>query len=351
MPTIYDVAKRAGVSAMTVSRVINGKKDVKPETREKVIKAIEELGYVPNSLARSFVLQKTKTIGLVITDITNPFFTTLARGVEDTAMKNQFSVIFCNTDEDPEKEVLYLELLARKRVDGVILASASGKRTPLKSLLIEGIPVVLIDREVDGLEDLDIVKGDSVHGAYLLTKHLINLGYRRIGIIVGNKNISTAEDRVEGYKKALIESGIPIEEELIKFSRYSKEGGYISTKELLSLEDPPTAIFGGNNFIAIGAMIAIREEGLRVPEDIALVSFDDIESLSEVYPFFTVVTQPAYSMGVIATELLIRRVENKDRVRERRKVILQPELIIRGSAGENLVKEVREEGEKVKDKV
>ncbi|MEM3062908.1 MAG: LacI family DNA-binding transcriptional regulator [Nitrososphaerota archaeon] len=339
MPTIYDVAKRAGVSAMTVSRVINGKKDVKPETRDKVLKAIEELGYVPNSLARSFVLQRTKTIGLVITDITNPFFTTLARGVEDTAMKNQFSVIFCNTDEDPEKEVLYLELLARKRVDGVILASASGKRTPLKSILLSKIPVVLIDREVDGLEDLDIVKGDSVYGAYLLTKHLINLGHKRIGIIVGSKNISTAEDRVEGYKKALVEAGIDIDDELIRFARYSREDGYKVTKELLNLENPPTAIFGGNNFIAVGAMMAIRDSGLRVPEDIALVSFDDIESLSQVYPFFTVVTQPAYSMGVISAELLIRRIEDKDRVRERRKVILQPELIIRESAGEKLIKE------------
>ena len=251
MPTIYDVAKRAGVSAMTVSRVINGKKDVKPETRERVLKAIEEIGYVPNSLARSFVLQRTRTIGLVITDITNPFFTTLARGVEDTAMRNQFSVIFCNTDEDPEKEVLYLELLARKRVDGVILASASGKRTPLKSILVRNIPVVLIDREIEGLDDVDIVKGDSVYGAYLLTKHLIELGHRRIGIIVGSKNISTAEDRVEGYKRALKDAGIPLDEELIKFGKYSRESGYNFTKELLSLENPPSAIFGGNNFIAV----------------------------------------------------------------------------------------------------
>ncbi len=345
MPTIYDVAKKAGVSSMTVSRVINGKRDVKPETREKVLKAIEEIGYVPNSLARSFVLQKTKTIGLVITDITNPFFTTLARGVEDTAMNNQFSVIFCNTDEDPEKELLYLEVLARKRVDGVILASASGKRTPLKSLFIKNIPVVLIDRGIEGLDDLDVVKGDSVQGSYLLTKHLISLGHRWIGIIVGDRNISTAEDRVEGYRRALAESGILVDENLIKFSRYSRDGGYNSTKELLSLEDRPTAIFGGNNFIAIGALVAIRELGLKVPEDIALVSFDDIESLSQVYPFFTVVNQPAYSMGVIAAELLIRRIEGMDTVEETRKVILQPELIIRESAGERLAEGVR--GEKV----
>lgn len=345
MPTIYDVAKRAGVSAMTVSRVINGRRDVRPETKEKVLKAIEELGYVPNSLARSFVLQKTKTIGLVITDITNPFFTTLARGVEDTAMKNQFSVIFCNTDEDPEKELIYLELLARKRIDGVILASASGKKTPLKSLLIKNIPIVLVDRNVEGLEDVDIVKGDSVYGSYILTKHLIELGHKKIGIIVGNKNISTAKDRVEGYKRALIEAGIDIDERLIRFSKYSKEGGYDSTKELLSLEDRPTAIFGGNNFIAIGAMIAIRELGLKVPEDVALVSFDDIESLSQIYPFLTVVTQPAYSMGVIATELLIRRIEGRDKIDEKREVILKPELIIRESAGENLMREVRVEKE------
>ena len=340
MATIYDVARKAGVSPMTVSRVINGRRGVRPETREKVLRAIEETGYIPNSLARSFVLQQTKTVGLVIPDITNPFFTTLARGVEDTAAKSQFGVIFCNTDESHEKEVMYLEFLARKRVDGVILAPASRKRHSLKLLLSRNVPVVLVDREIEGLEnlDLDIVKGDSVYGAYILTQHLIRLGHRRIGIIVGSREISTAEDRVEGYRKALEEAGIPLDESLIRFSSYSEEGGYTATKELLALEHRPTAIFGGNNFIAIGAILAIRELGLRVPEDVALVCFEDIDFLSKVYPFLTVVTQPAYSMGVIATELLIRRIENRDKIRERREVVLKPELIIRESAGEKLVR-------------
>jgi LacI family transcriptional regulator len=338
MPTIYDVAERAGVSAMTVSRVINGKRDVKPSTKEKVLKAIEELGYVPNSFARSFVLQKTSSIGLIISDITNPFFTTLARGVEDTAMKNQFNVILCNTDEDPEKEQIYLEVLLRKRIDGIILASASGKRGPLKNILMRDLPLVLIDRRIEHLDSVDVVRGDNVLGAYLLTKHLTSLGHRRIGIIVGNRHISTATERVEGYKRALTESGIPVEEGLIRFGRYSKEDGYRLAKDLLTMDNPPTAIFGGNNFIAIGAIRAIRDLGLKVPEDVGLVSFDDIESLSEVYPFFTVVTQPAYSMGVIATELLIRRIEGRDKVKEKREVVLQPELIIRESAGEKLMK-------------
>ncbi|MGB9682651.1 MAG: LacI family DNA-binding transcriptional regulator [bacterium] len=338
MPTIYDVAERAGVSAMTVSRVINGKRDVKPSTREKVMKAIEELGYVPNSFARSFVLQKTSSIGLVISDITNPFFTTLARGVEDTAMKNQFNVILCNTDEDPEKEQIYLEVLLRKRIDGIILASASGKRGPLKNILMRDVPLVLIDRKIEHLDSVDVVRGDSELGSYLLTRHLVSLGHKRIGVIVGSRHISTALERVEGYKRALKESGIPIEEDLIRFGRYSKEDGYKLAKALLTMEKPPTAIFGGNNFIAIGAIKAIRELGLRVPEDVGLVSFDDIESLSEVYPFFTVVTQPAYSMGVIATELLIRRIEGRDKVKEKREVVLQPELIIGESAGEKLRK-------------
>ena len=325
---------------MTVSRVLNEKKGVSPDTRKRVLKAIEETDYIPNSLARSFTLQKTKTIGLVIVDIANPFFTTLARGVENIAAKNRFSVIFCSTDENQEKEALYLEILARKRVDGVILAPASKKGASLKSILIKRIPIVLVDRELESSEDfnLDIVKEDSVHGAYILTKHLINLGHRRIAIVVGGREISTAEERVKGYKKALIEAGIPIEDSLIRFSNYSEEGGYTTTKELLRMLERPTAIFGGNNFIAVGAVAAIKEAGLRIPHDVALVSFGDIDFLSRIYPFFTVVTQSAYSMGAIAAELLIRRIEGKEKVQEKREVVLKPELVIRESAGELLIR-------------
>ncbi|MEN2985035.1 MAG: substrate-binding domain-containing protein [Dictyoglomaceae bacterium] len=341
MVTIKDVARKAGVSIMTVSRVINGKRNVKEETREKVLKAIEELGYVPNSIARSLTLKKTATIGLVISDITNPFFTTVARGVEDTAISKHFTVILCNTDENPEKESMYVEVLAKNKVDGVIFTSASGKKTPLKSLFMKNIPLVLIDRTIEGLEDVDIVRGDSVSGAYILTKHLIDLGHKRIGIIVGSKSISTAVDRVEGYKKALMDSHIPIDESLIKInenSKFSKEDGYRLTKELLNMKNPPTAIFGGNNLMAIGAILAIREMGLSIPEDISLVSFDDIESLSEVFPFLTVVKQPAYTMGVLATELLIRRIENKDKIKEKREILLKPELIIRRSTAPPKIK-------------
>lgn len=213
----------------------------------------------------------------------------------------------------------------------------------MKSLLARGIPVVLVDREVDGLRDMDvdIVKGDSVYGAYILTKHLLGLGHRRIGIIVGSRDISTAEDRVRGYRQALEEAHVPIDDSLIRFATYSEEGGYRETKLLLLREDRPSAIFGGNNFIALGAMTAIRELGLRIPEDVALVCFEDIDFLSKFSPFLTVVAQPAYSMGVLATELLLRRIEGQDRIRERREVVLKPELVIRESAGEKLPREVR----------
>ncbi len=334
MTTIYDVAKEAGVSPMTVSRVINGKRGVKPETREKVLKAIEKLGYTPNSLARSFVLQKTHTIGLIISDITNPFFTTLARGVEDTAMGKNYSVILCNTDEKPEKEQIYLEVLARKRIDGILLASSTGKKSTLKTIFLRNIPLVLIDRKIEGLDNVDVVKGDNVFGAYLLIKNLIDLGHRRIGIILGYKHISTFYERLEGYKKALMEANLPIDDTLIKFGKPSKDSGFKLTMELLNMPNPPTAIFGGNNFISIGVMIAIRELGLKIPDDISLVSFDDIEVMSQVYPFLTVISQPAYSMGVIATELLIRRIEDKDKIKEKREIILKPELIIRESVRE-----------------
>jgi len=328
--TIRDVAERAGVSPITVSRVINDSGYVSDETRREVEAAIEELNYVPNILARSLRSKRTHTLALVITDVTNPFWTTIARGVEDKAVENGFSVILCNTDEDPEKEQSYLEVLLQKRVDGVIIAPVTSHGANLHSLSRLGVPYVVIDRRVEGM-DTDLVTGDSVGGAYELTKHLIELGHRRIGIIAGPEQVSTADDRLAGYLKALEEFDIPVDEALIKRGQFNQEAGYELTKKLLELEEWPTALFAGNNFIAIGALTALWELEVRVPDEMALVTFDEIPHLSAVYPFLTVAAQPAYDMGNIATELLLERLDG--RREENREVVLPTRLILRQSSG------------------
>lgn len=335
MVTIKEVAERAGVSAMTVSRVINDNKYVSPETREKVKRAMEELGYVPNALARGLITKETHVLGLVVSDITNPFFTTIARGVEDTAIKNGFNVILCNTDEDIEKERRYIDLLLRKRVEGIILSPADcNKRENMEQIISRNVPLVLIDRCVKGLH-ADCVYSDSTGGAYSLTKHLIGLGHRRIGIITGPKRTSTALDRVKGYKRALQEEDLSIEEELIRWGeKYSREDGYINAIELLNLDRPPTALFGGNRLITVGMLRAIRELNLRIPDDISVVSFDEVEDISLTNPFLTVISQDSYAMGVAATEQLLKRIREDDKSREdRQKIVLQPRLIIRESCG------------------
>lgn len=333
MATIKDVAERAGVSVMTVSRVINNNGYVSRATKEKVEKAMEELGYVPNALAHGLITKRTHVLGLIVSDITNPFFTTIVRGVEDLAIKNGFNIILCNTDEDVEKEKKYIELLLRKRVDGIILSPADcSRRDSVDQIIRRNVPLVLIDRCIKGL-DIDCVYSDSTFGAYELTKYLISLGHRRIGIIVGPKRISTAVERIEGYKRALNEANITLDNSLIKWGeKYSREDGYSHTLTLLKMDNPPTAIFGGNRLITVGILRAIRELGLRIPEDISVISFDEVEDISVTNPFLTVVSQNPYTIGMIATELLLKRIREGGRfIDPPKNIILKPEIIIRKS--------------------
>lgn len=329
MANIRDVARRAGVSPVTVSRVINNAGPVSDETRSKVEAAIEELNYVPNIMARSLRSRRTDTLALVITDVTNPFWTTVARGVEDKAVENGFSVILCNSDEDPEKLENYVQLLIQRRVDGVVIAPVRKDASPLRSFSQHGIPYVVIDGRVDGI-DTDLVVGDSVGGAYGLTKHLIELGHRRIAIIAGPEQAPTADDRLEGYLQALQEAKIPIDERLIERGAFDQESGCELTLQLLELEERPTALFAGNNLIGLGALVALQTRGIRVPDEMAVVAFDELPQLSAVYPVLTVAAQPAYEMGAIATELLLERLTGKRT--ERREVVLETKLILRRSS-------------------
>lgn len=331
MSTIADVAKRAGVSAMTVSRVINNSGYISQETRQRVEQAIAELGYVPNALARGLRFKQTKTLALVLTDITNPFFTTLARGVEDTASAQGFSVIFCNTDESKEKETSYLNVLVQKQVDGVLLVPAQSAPESVTFLRERGVRFVVLDRRIPDT-DTDTVRGDSEQGAYALVRHLLELGHRRIAALSGPEVVSTAADRVAGYRRALAESGLMPEPELVRYGSFTQESGYRMAQAALALAQPPTALVTGNNFIAIGALRALREAGLRVPDDISLVTFDDLPAAVIIDPFLTVAAQPAYEMGRRATALLLERLAEGGPPAPQ-EIVLPAKLIVRRSSG------------------
>lgn len=311
MSTLRDVARRAGVSTMTVSRVVNRTGYVRPETRKRVEAAVVELGYVPNTLARSLRFKRTKTLALVMTDITNPFFTTLARGVEDVASDHGFNVIFCNTDECEQKQTDYLTVLVQKQVDGVLLVPARSSAEPIHFLQQHGIAVVVLDRRVPGAE-VDIVRCDSREAAQGLTQLLLDIGHRRIAMLAGPVDVSTASDRVAGYRRAFIEAGLDVPEDLVFSDAYTVAGGRRMATDALAAKPPPTALFAANNFIGIGAYHVLRDQGLRVPADLSLVAFDDLPPTVALDPFLTVAAQPAEEMGRRATELLLRRLSQND---------------------------------------
>lgn len=311
MSTIRDVAQRAGVSSMTVSRVLNSTGYVSLTTRLRVERAIAELGYVPNTLARSLRQKRTKTLALVLSDITNPFFTTLARGVEDVASNHGFNVIFCNTDESVRKQEEYLTVLVQKQVDGILLVPATSAPEPITFLQQHGIAVVVIDRRVPGVV-VDVVRGESQQAACQLTQLLLKLGHQQIALLSGPTDVSTARDREAGYRCAHQDAGQPILEALIFNDAFTVPGGERMATLALASPVRPTALFAANNFIAIGAYSVLRKQGINVPSNLSLVAFDDLPPSMLLDPFLTAATQPADEMGRRATELLLARLEEKE---------------------------------------
>ena len=328
MATIRDVAKRAGVAPMTVSRVLNNSGYVSPETRTRVEAAAGELNYVPNMLARSFRSQRTDTLALIVTDITNPFWTTVARGVEDVANKQGYTVIFCNTDENEEKQTQYLSMLVSRRVDGVLLTPARSQPEPVRMLQQQGVEVVVLDRRVPGAE-VDVVRSASTVGARRLTDYLIEQGHRRIAMLGGPTDVSSANERVDGYRRALQEAGIKFDPALVFRSAFTVGAGREVAEACLQLTPMPTAIFAANNFIAAGAIQAIGEAGLDVPDDISIVSFDDLSSSYLTEPFLTVMAQQAYELGATAARRLLQRIEQPEL--EPEEIVLSTDLIVRES--------------------
>jgi LacI family transcriptional regulator len=328
--TIREVAKKAGVSPATVSRVISQFGYVSEATRNKVLTTIRELGYRPNTIARSMVTKATHTIGLVVTDITNPFFTLIARGVEDTASGAGFSVIFCNTDESEAKEDEYLNALLQKQVDGILLVPVRTTTQSIRFIQAQGVAVVVLDRRIPGVA-IDSVRCDSEGGAYGLVRLLLNLGHRQIAMLTGPAGISTSEDRAVGYRRALTEAGLSYRPELVHYGAFNQTSGYAMTQQALAAPVRPTALFAANNFVALGALKALQDAGLRVPEDVALVAFDDLPSVLVTSPFLTVAAQPAYEMAKVATNLLLAQLAGS---KDRQEIVLPTELVVRRSSGD-----------------
>jgi LacI family transcriptional regulator len=330
MPTIQDVAKRAGVAPITVSRVINNTGYIRDETRQKVEAAIAELGYVPNSLARGLRVKQTKTIGLVLTDITNPFFTILARGAEDVASRAGFNVFLCNTDESEEKQMGYLKALLQRQVDGILLVPARSTMLPIEMIRSTGTAVVVIDRQITSSQ-VDVLRCESVSGSQRLISHLLELGHTRIAVLTGPQGVSTAQDRVAGYEKALIDRGIAVDKSLIMYGRFTQDSGYEMAQKAISFSPLPTALFATNNFIAVGAVRAVQESGLQIPQDISIVTFDDLPDSLVINPFFTAIGQPSYEMGYRAAELLLARLSGEEKGNYR-EIILPTKFFIRASS-------------------
>ena len=332
MATIHDVAKRAGVAPITVSRVINRSGYASPETRARVEAAVAELGYVPNRLASSLRSKRTRTLALVITDITNPFFTTVARGVEDTASDAGYTVVFCNTDESEIEETKYLQVLLQQRVDGILLVPAGGAPDSIDLIRKQSTPVVVLDRRMPPGVNVDTVRCENEAGAYQLVKILLELGHRHIAILSGPLGVSTAEDRLSGYRRAMRESGIDDLAQAVVHGAFNRASGFAMMQEVLTYTPRPKAIFAANNLICIGALHAIQETGWRVPEDFAMVTFDDLPLSLLAFPFFTVAAQPAYDMGQRATELLLARLAH-GAPEQCQEIILPTQIIVRQSSG------------------
>ena len=338
--TMKDVAAHAAVSVATVSAVLNGNKYVSSGLTQRVRESIKQLGYERNSLAQGLKMQTSHAIGLIISDITNPFFTSVVRGVEDVANTRNFSLILGNTDEDLKKEKSYIRLLESKRADGLIVAVTAGSHEYLHAWPARHLPLVSIDRSLFAL-GIDSVLVDNIAGARKAVEHLIKLGHRRIGVVTGIPGITTTEERLTGYKQALEAHGIPFDPTLVAVADSRVEGGKFGTLQLLTQGTTrPTAFFVMNGLMVIGALQAITEVGLCCPQDIALVGFDDFEWAAVMHPRLTTVRQPTYEIGRRAAQILFERLEKRDTVPQ--EVRLLPQLIIRESCGAPLQVSTRE---------
>lgn len=329
--TIKDVARKAGVSPATASRVAGNYGYVSKAIRQKVQAAIQELGYLPNTVARSMVTKSTHTLGLVVTDITNPFFAHLMRSIEDATWEAGYTLFLANTDENVKREEAIIQTILEKQVDGVILVPATSQATPhLEHFIQQGIPLVLLDRNVKGLA-ADSVMVDNEQGAYQAVSHLIRLGHRKIGMVIDNLGISTNTERLAGYRKAFQDASIPVGEELIQSCQFTEQSAFNLATKLFNQHQRPTALFAANNFMTQGILHAAREANLRIPEDIALVGFDDMEWTAFSPLQITAVAQPVQELGNVAAKRLLMRLQGDQT--SPMEIRLKTHFVIRKSCG------------------
>ena len=327
-PTIMDVANKSFVSKATVSHVINGTRFVELETKQRVEQAIAELGYRPNALARSLTTNRTGTIGIIVSDASNYFFGELLRGSEDFLRPANYTAIICNTDEILEHEEHYLNLLLQQRVDGIIAAATSQKWSILQEAEHRHVPIVFVDRRFDGLQG-PYVGADNVSGARQAVEHLIETGHRKIGIIAGFQRLSSLQERLEGFKQTLAKHAVLLPAEWVVTSPLSIEDGRASAFKILALPDRPDALFVSNNFLMLGVLQAVKEIGLRCPEDISLIGFDDHPWASVCTPTLSVVGQPAREIGRTAAEMICALINGS--LVANQIMLLPCELVLRGS--------------------
>ena len=336
--TIKDIARLANVSHTTVSRALNDKSRICKETKEKILSIAKELNYRPDFIARSLVSKRTRTLGLVITTIANPFYTELAQGIEATANELGYNIILCCTRSDLSTERQFIDMLRSKGVDGIIFTSAHINDPNIAALTDEGFPMVLVNRRTYlpiVKERVDYVGIDNVRGGFLAVEHLIRLGHERIGVIGGSSESSVGFERVEGSKRALEAYGLREMGNYFLEGDFLKGSGFQGGKTFIKMTDPPTAVFATNDHMALGAYEAILGEGLQIPEGIALVGFNDIEFSAIRGVELTTIGQKKYEMGTLAVNMLVKRIEGEE-VEPSREIILEPELIIRKTCGFHL---------------
>jgi LacI family transcriptional regulator len=329
MATLRDVALRAGVSIGSASAVVNGTAAVSAAMREKVLRAVEELGYAPDGVARSLRLGRTRTIGLVLPDITNPHFAGMASAIEVNCDAAGYTLMLCNTADDPAKEIRHLRLMRTQRVDGIVLVpgGATIEAEPLRQAI--AAPTVLVDRAIDGF-DCDAVLLDNRAASRMVVEYLIRSGHRRIGIIVGPAALSITDERLAGYRETLAENGLSFEESLVVAGEFQPEPAYRAAVSLLHRRPRPTAIFSTSNHTTIGTMKALADQGFRCPQDISVAGIDDFDWSNAFSPRLTTAAQPIAEIGRRAVETLLERMRGTA-ASSRRRIVLAPRLIVRDS--------------------
>ena len=329
MATIKDVARLAEVSVTTVSHVVNGTRHVAPAGRARVEQAIRELGYVPSAIARSLKSNNTRTLGMLIPNSSNPYFAEVVHSVEDRCFGAGYNLILCNTKDEAHRQGTYLQVLAERRIDGLIVVSTGHDASLAQQLQGLTIPTVLVDRAIEVPEQpCDLVETAHRQGGWLATQHLLGLGHRRVACIGGPEGLLPSEQRIAGWRDALAASGLDATG-LLWHGQFTSQGGFEAMQALLNLPQPPSAVFVANDLMAMGALCAAHEHHLRVPEALSIVGFDDIELAAFTSPPLTTVAQPKQQIGALAVDMLLERIDGKRR--DRRQVLLQPELRQRGS--------------------